>query len=99
MRKNFYETIIAFQFCSFNTKPICSQKLITSSHYFSQLKRGCDFVSVLDVYYKVHKIFGLKFPDESNQLLAFMDHYIYLDRDAKCMPSTSTIRMAAKLLE
>lgn len=63
-----------------------------------QVKPGSDFVSVLDMYYKVHKLFGIDFCADCDQFMIFLDHFVYLHQDTRYKPNVKTVRISKHLL-
>lgn len=62
------------------------------------MQPDADFDFVLDLFYKVHKLFKLDFGADFAQLMIFLDCFVYGNSDESCTPSVSTKQIAPQLL-
>lgn len=63
------------------------------------MKPGTEFMHVLDMYYKAHKLFGIDFTASCEQFMIFLDRFVYLNQDERYEPNLSTVRISKTLLE
>lgn len=65
---------------------------------YLQLPPGFTFAETIDLYFKIHEIFGIKFDERLQQAIFFLKHYIFKMKEGNRRPTTKLIELHNHLL-
>lgn len=64
---------------------------------YLQLPPGFSFAQTIDLYFKIHEIFGIKFDERLQHAMFFLKHYIYKMKEGNRKPTTKLIELYNRL--
>lgn len=64
---------------------------------YLQLPPGFSFAQTIDLYFKIHEIFGIKFDERLQHAMFFLKHYIYKMEEGNRKPTTKLIELYNRL--
>lgn len=67
-------------------------------HYSLQIPPEFSFSMVIDLYFKLHHIFEMKFDERLQNAMFFLKHYVYKMKEGAKKPSTKMIDLHNHLL-
>lgn len=63
-----------------------------------QINKGFDFIQAFDLFYKVHRVFIMKYHNDLKQFMEFVDYYVFGFRDSKVNLTSRMEELNLKLL-
>lgn len=61
--------------------------------FYLQLPLDFSFAQTIDIYFKIHEIFGIKFDERLQFAMFYLKHYVYKMKEGNRKPSTKLIEL------
>lgn len=66
--------------------------------FYLQLPPNFSFAQTIDIYFKIHEIFGIKFDERLQCVMFYLKYYVYKMKEGNRKPSTKIIELHNHLL-